>query len=152
MAWFFEQTLYGTEMCDYAVASIEHEELESTRGYFEDLQECELEDVESKKIKSTITLYRLEDMKLPVDIRIGFENGTFRDYKWDGKESAYSIVIEDAYKVNYAEVDPERKIYIDRNFNNNAIHLDRDSSALDKVASQLFVRLQSLLEFISFAI
>ena len=75
MAWFFEQTLYGTEMCDYAVASIEHEELESKRGFFEDLQECELEDAEGKKIKSTITLYRLENMKLPVDIRIGFENG-----------------------------------------------------------------------------
>jgi len=154
MQWFFDQVLYGTGMCDYAVADIRNTEVQASRGFLNSLDECEVATPEGDTIrfKSVVELHRLGTVQLPQEILIRFENGEERTFQWDGLARAHSIELETAYKVVLAEIDPERKIYMDSNFINNVRQVEPQTAALNRISTQLFVRLQSLLEFVSFAI
>jgi len=146
MDWFFDQTLYGTGMCDYAVADIENEKLTPERGYLDSREECEVGEMPEDKYKSRIELHRLEELYFPQEIKIVFENGDEEIVYWDGEASAKTIEIETSSKVVAAYIDPERKIYIDKNFINNSLDLRNQSDTSRKIGNTLFSGIQSLLE------
>lgn len=150
MQWFFDQVLFGTSTCDYSIASISNEEIPDHRGVFEDLDNCEIEQGNNARYTSEIILHRLDDLWFPQEVAVIFEDGTSRLFFWDGKARAHSIVVASDIKVVAAEIDPERKIYIDKNFINNSLTIERNDNALDRIHHHLFVRFQSLVEFIGF--
>lgn len=150
--WFFDQVLYGTGLCDYSIASITNNELKPERGFFKDRDDCVSEEKAPAQYKSRVLIHRLEELYFPIELLIRFEDGTEELIEWDGRDRAYAYEVETDQKIIYAELDPQKKIYIDQNFNNNVMQLAPQNKALDKISAQLFVRLQSLLEFISFAI
>ncbi len=152
MSWFFDQVLYGTGTCDYAVNSITNTRTDDHRGVFEMEYDCESMDHNTKKYNAEVAIHRLDELYFPVEVLLRFEDGTEQIYNWDGKDRAHTIKINTDSKIVFAEIDPSQKIYIDKNFNNNVLQLAPQTGALDKIAAQMFVRLQSLLEFISFAI
>lgn len=153
MDWFFDQVLYGTATCDYALASINNLEQNPGRGYYEDRNNCEiLEENFESKYKSTIVLHRLDEMYFPQEVLLKFEDGTTQLHYWNGESRAHSIEVYTDLKVISAEIDPLRKIYIDKNFNNNSLCLSDQSKALSGLRQRILIRIQGLLEALALLI
>ncbi len=150
MDWFFEQVLYGTGTCDYSVASIRNIETIADKGIFDHQKGCEVKDVNKPKYNSRVVFYRLDEMYFPLDIKVFFEDGSEEHFKWDGKARSHDITIESDLKIVKAIIDPELKIYIDKNFINNSLSIEPNKSALNKLSANLFLKVQSIVEFISF--
>lgn len=137
MDWYFDQVLYGTGLCDYAVASIENLKKERVRGYFSDLDHCEAHDVADDNYLSTIILHRLGEIKIPVDVQVTLATGESTLYSWDGQDRSSEIIIEGIEKVVSVEIDPERKIYLDKNFLNNSLLIEKQPKGIRKIFARL---------------
>ena len=149
MDWFFDQVLYGTAMCDYSIGSIQNELIETRRGIFKELDDCETDPEATVKYNSRVLINNLEDMYLPVQIVLYLENGEEKVYYWDGQAQSHTIEIELDHRVIAAEVDPDRLIDIDRNFVNNSLRIEKDSKSINDIATRVQVRIQSFFELIA---
>jgi len=151
MDWYFDQVLYGTGLCDYKVASIENDLVPKKRGFFADFQNCEVQETESQETtyKSTVILHRLGEIKLPVDIVMAFEDGQTETYQWDGKDRSSEITVTGIHKIISAKIDPEQKIYLDKNFLNNALSVEKKRSGIRAVCARFISGFQHVLETIA---
>ena len=146
MDWFFDQVLYGTAVCDYTVANIKNIKLESALGIFTDLDACVVETKKGEtptEYKSTVVLNRLGEMMLPVEILIQFEDGKSITEFWDGKDRVKEFIYWGASKIECAEIDPTRKIYIDKNFINNSLSTQTQETGIRKHLNQFMVWMQN---------
>lgn len=153
MDWFFEQVLYGTQLCDYELADISVKKLEKDVGFIDD--EC-VKDYKNENTlalwQSKVTIFQREAAELPVDIEVTFENGKTVQEFWNGKGgSVYFEYIGDQ-KVVKAEIDPEQKIYLDRNFNNNSLTLAPDNTPAFKYFVRLMNWMQHLLQTVAMVV
>jgi len=128
MSWFFDQVHFGSVMCDYAVASINNEIEQGRAGFFDSKTDCINEENNEEAVVSKVVLHRLEGMKLPVDVKVNFEDGSSVLEKWDGQDR--SVEFNYQVKIISAEVDPMRKIMMDKNFINNSLTTEVDSMGI----------------------
>ena len=164
--WFFDQVLYGTDVLDYKVNSISSREIpQKPLGVFGNpLEESMIEEVEddySEKRYSEIdsiseekTLYlnkviiaREGEVAFPIEIVIQFEDGEEIWENWDGKDRYIVYEYESENKVISAEVDPERKIWLDVNFLNNGKTVKTNNAATFKYATRWLFWMQNLLHY-----
>ena len=149
MDWFFEQVFYGTDVCDYKVANIYNDQIRNSAGYFENTDDC-ITPVQTYKnedvYKSEVVLHRLGEIILPVDVVIEFEDGTVVNEVWDGKERSKAFKYQKSSKIVSAEIDPERKIYIDKNFINNSHTVQMPKTGIRKYLAQFMVGIQNIMQ------
>lgn len=146
---FLNQAIYKTEVCDYAVVSIDNSKAENKRGIFE--QNICIEDTKTQQIlfKNKVTIHRLGEMQVPVEVRITYENGKTILEKWDGQSRVQVFEYQSSEKIIKAEIDPERKIYIDQDFINNSRTLEPEGKGIAKTTRTFFTWLQHLLTSVS---
>lgn len=154
MDWFFQQVLYGTEECDYKVASISNATIDSKSGVFEDLEDCLTPEAEkmSALYRSRVILSRLGEMKLPVEVQICFEDGNKMMKNWDGMARSVDFIFEGSSKIESVEIDPQRKIWIDKNFINNSLTLKPSNAGWRKYLSQFMIWIQNAMHSLSFLV
>jgi aminopeptidase N len=128
----FEQLAYGTGACDYRVKSIESIPLED-----EDTR---------KRFMTTVVLERLGEVILPVEVLIKLEDGDEIRRVWDGKERWTRIELETDSRIRAATVDPEAKIALDINVNNNSLTARVNHSVLLKLSAQSLFWLEILVD------
>ena len=148
MDWYFKQVLFGTNECDYAVASIKEIKGHKVWGFFDDSENCVIKSDNPDYLQTEILLYRLGEVYLPQEIVIAFENGERKLYHWDGKDRAHTIKIESNVKVLSVEIDPEQKIMIDKNFINNSKSVNTQSKSINKISAFFISGLQHIVESI----
>lgn len=138
MDWFFDQVLYGTAMCDYQVASISNRPVSAPTGmdYFE----------------SKVVLHRLGEITLPAEVLIHFENGDRIVKYWDGKARSYEFSFRSSVRVDWAVIDPDHKIYLDKNFINNSYTLKGEKAGIWKYVGMFFLWLQNVLQTAGFLV
>ncbi|HVD76085.1 MAG TPA: hypothetical protein VNH43_00685, partial [Vicinamibacteria bacterium] len=154
--WFFEQTWFSSDLCDYAV-SVRNEKARTLEGYGEAPDGVPLlslprtdarEDEDKVSWESEVTVRRMGGVKMPVDILVTFTDGRTVTETWDGQYRWMRFRYRGAAKVERADVDPERKLAIDVDPANN-IWVDEHGwsrrSALKWSARWMFW-LQNLLE------
>lgn len=151
MDWFFQQVLYGTEICDYAVTSISNNNKITSSGIFDNLEECEQSDDAKNEngeaiISSSVVVQRLGDMTLPMEILIQFEDGKEVMEKWDGMSTMKTFTYEGTQKIVCAEIDPEHKIFIDKNFLNNSFTSKPNVSGVRKYVNEFMFWMQNAME------
>lgn len=147
MNWFFDQVLYSTELCDYAVASISNTPLLSSAGIFEDTEDCLRPGAaEEPLFRSKVVVHRLEGLYFPVEVRITFEDGKAITEHWDGRGRSREFLFEGMGKIISAEVDPERKIYLDKNFINNSLALQRQKAGIRNYAFKFLFWMQNAMQ------
>jgi hypothetical protein len=129
--WFFDQTLYGTAVCDYAVSSLRSEEVPAA-------------DSVVSTYRSSVTVARLGDMVLPIDVAVGFSDGTTVREVWDGKASVREFTFLRSSPAVWAKVDPDRKIRLDTNIVNNSQTFEPKNAILWKYAAKALFWLQNL--------
>lgn len=94
---FFHQTLHTTHYCDYKMKGVKN----NGNNSFD------------------IQLEKEGELYFPQEILIEFEDGNNQMIFWDGKDKEKSYTINTKSKVKMVSIDPEHKIYLDINLNNN---------------------------------
>jgi hypothetical protein len=177
-SWFFNQAVYGTDVLDYAVTSIQTKRLnrEGERsGWFgfgdqREFYPKKKKDAGSKKdstvtdstkkkgkkekepkiYESKIIVSRLGEFTFPEEVEFVFENGKKIRDQWDGKDRWKEFVFVDSSKVVTAVVDPDQKIWLDLNFNNNSFTTESYSAGIWKYTLRWLFWVQNMM--LTFAI
>ena len=158
MNWFFDQVLYGTNTCDYSVASIDFipptqrdgvfgEDLEWIRAEKNEIPEEEMEIKESRVI-----LHRNGELIIPVSILVQFEDGTEEVTWWNGKERSFELNFPGPARVNAVIIDPDRKNYLEENFINNSLVIEQPKTAIAKYGSIFMMWAQNIMQTVGFLI
>ncbi len=134
MHWFFDQVLEDVLVCDYAVDYAWSVENEETGTYY-----------------SSVIVHRLGEMKIPVEVRMSFEDGSQRLEEWDGEAPSFRFSCNENSKLVSAEIDPDRKIYIDKNFINNSYSIKK-SKSIKHYFNRFLMNTQQALEAFNFII
>lgn len=151
MNWFFDQVLYGSDLCDYELGVLSHQKDQPLEGYYDDLEECEKipEDYrEEAKSNATIVAFRKGEVIMPVEILVEFADGSTYLQKWDGIARSKSFTYP-GKEIICAELDPKRKIYLDKNFLNNSITLKSQKPAIRKYFTQFMGWIQNTMQILS---
>jgi hypothetical protein len=111
LRWYFNQAVYGSPVMDYKVTKIESFPV----SWYEDDKKGAKKDDKDTVYRSYVWLQRKEDFVMPVDVEIKFENGEKLREHWDGVSRWTKFTYERKSKVESAEIDPDHKVYINRN-------------------------------------
>ncbi|HEY2016310.1 MAG TPA: M1 family metallopeptidase [Bryobacteraceae bacterium] len=134
MSWFFDQFVFGTNLLDYKVESVECNREPVRRGLYvekggrvavtdEDVRRIEKERKKQKEpdqYRIVVKLKREGEAVFPVDMRMTLENGEIVSKQWDGRDRWVKYEFTKASQVKRVEIDPDRKILLDANFTNNS--------------------------------
>ncbi len=129
MNWFFRQVLYGDQVCDYKLVSIHNRK-------------------PGKGQRSTIRVDRLGDMQLPVEVLVHFSDGHEQLLHWNGQSRSQTFSLTQPTTVQWAKLDPQQKIYLDTNLNNNSLTLNPSSAPAAKFTGKFLFWLQNLMQWL----
>jgi hypothetical protein len=136
LRWYFNQAIYGTQVLDYEVIKIDSFPV----NWYEDQKRASKKDDKNTVYLSTVWVHRKEDFTMPVEVEIRFDNGEKVREHWDGQNRWTKFSYEKKSKAESAEIDPDHKIYIDRNNFNNSRTAEPNSKPALKVSNYwLFV-------------
>lgn len=133
MNWFFDQVLYGSQVCDYELAGVTSHR-------------------QGTGFQSAITVYRQGDAKLPVEVLVRFDDGKEQWLHWDGKGRSHTFTVTHPARVEWANVDPQQKIYMDINLNNNSFAVRPSKAPAAKYAAKLMFWLQNWMQWLAWLV
>jgi Peptidase family M1 domain len=152
--WFFDETFFSSGLVDYAVG-VDVSPVRALEGWAES-EAGPLRLTPRPAVKgepkgpweSKVTVRRLGEARLPVEVRVDFADGRSVRETWDGKDTWKRFTYSDASKVVRAVVDPEGKIALDVDRGNNAWIAETGFArrAATKWAARWMFWLQNLLE------
>ncbi len=159
--WFFDQVLYGSNTLDYKVDKINVRTQSKRQGIFAERPGTESDtlqvdsendssdvsaDQDSVQIYiSKVTVVREGEVVFPVEVLVKFDNGEEVIEKWDGRQRFIVYKYEKSAEVISAEVDPQRKVWLDRNFLNNGKTVEINHAARYKYTLRWLFWMQNLL-------
>ncbi len=146
---FLEQAVHGTEVCDYSIVGIRNFKKDAKRGIFADNNCVEEGSNEQFSLTNKVTLHRLGEMQVPVEVLLTYESGKTILEKWDGQSRVQVFEYQSNEKIVKAEIDPERKIFIDKDFINNSYTNQPEGQGIAKTTRTFFTWLQNLLTSVS---
>jgi hypothetical protein len=114
LAWYFEQAVSGTNVLDYEVLRVRSDR---TDWYVKDRPP---ERKEQTVYRDTVLVHRKGDFILPVETQIRFDDGETVREKWDGRDRWARYEYLKKAKIISAEVDPDHKVLLDKDFFNNS--------------------------------
>ena len=122
MNWYFDQVLYGNEICDYRLPVLQTIRSGSYAGIVDgDTVTFTRSDQSSDSVYiSRVSIERLGGVTLPVEVLIHFDNGDEVLEQWDGKARYKDFEYTGTSKVVWVKIDPYDKIDIDVDRINNS--------------------------------
>ena len=120
LRWYFNPAVYGSPVFDYEVTKIDSYPV----NWHQDEKTQKAQDKDNKNIlyQSYVSLHRKEDFVMPVEVEITFDNGEKIREHWDGQSRWIRFSYLKKAQVVSAELDPDHKIFLDRNnFNNSYV-------------------------------
>ncbi len=149
MNWFFDQTLYGTGICDYRVSGIRSRKYRKPAGMTvsEDTVPSIRPGTDSLHT-SVASLERLGEVMLPVDVLIHFDNGDEIMEKWDGKDRYRDYSYTGYRKIEWVKIDPEFRITMDVNYINNSMTTKPDRAPLRRLTGGFMAFIQFFFSFL----
>jgi hypothetical protein len=150
MNWFFDQTLYGTGLCDYKVTHIYNKKLETLKENLSDSDSINKNLLSiDRQYKSVVELERAGEVMLPVEVLVHFKNGDELLESWDGKSRFKDFSYTGTREIEWVKIDPEFKIRMDVNYINNSMTLNPDRVPLRRLTNKLISFMQFFINFIS---
>jgi hypothetical protein len=149
--WFFEETWFSSGLCDYAIAAT-NTEVPRMRGFKEAPDDKVTwtsppkgEDAQAS-FQGTVTVRRLGEVRMPVEILVELADGREVREIWDGRDRWKRFVFDQ--KVHRAVVDPAHVLAMDVSPANNAWVEDKGEArrAATKWTLRFMLWLQNLLE------
>jgi hypothetical protein len=149
--WYFDQTLFGVGTCDYQLSSIRIQPVSRLRGLIDSAGQktsasATVGPSDSIMYKSTVAVTRVGELRLPVDVLVRFKNGKEVREFWDGRGSYKEFVYQSTSPVAWAKVDPDQKILLDRDLNNNSRTTDPPTLPVWKYTAKVLFWFQNLIQ------
>ncbi|HTP81128.1 MAG TPA: M1 family metallopeptidase [Bacteroidota bacterium] len=149
MNWFFNQVLYGTDVCDYELTKISVERTSSLAGTV-DRNGKKVEErggLDEKKMhESRVLVSRLGEVKMPVDVLVHFADGKEKREHWDGQDRSKEFRYIADSGVEWAVVDPDEVLAIDVNTLNNSKSEDPPSAPVWKYTAKFLFWVENAIQ------
>ncbi len=145
MNWFFDQVLYGTDICDYELTSIRNRRVSKPEGVFDEEAEEDTSSA-SRPYECRIVVSRLGEVKMPVEVLVHFESGKEVREQWDGQARWTEFTYTGNDRIQWAKVDPDEVLQIDTNFLNNSKTLEPSSAPAWKYTVKFLFWIQNILQ------
>jgi hypothetical protein len=149
MNWFFDQTLYGTGICDYKVVNIFNNKHEISENRKKPTDSFNKNLTSDDQYKSIVQLERAGEVMLPVEVLVHFKNGEEVHELWDGESRFKDFEYDGTREIEWAKIDPEFKIRMDINYVNNSMTLNPDRIPLRRLTNKLISFMQFFSSFAS---
>lgn len=150
---FFEQIVYGTAVLDYSVSSINFYKKLIGRGVYGSLDNKERREGNMQDgMVSKVTIHRKGGVILPVEILFRFEDGNEKRLMWSGEERSKVFTFTDQTPIVTVDIDPERKLYLDINLNNNSLTYEATRAPALKIASKMMYWVQNIIQSVGILI
>ena len=133
---WLEPLLHGTGICDYEVKSIESVPVSGVEE-------------ESDTYTTMIELRRLGEVVLPVEVEIELDNGQKIKENWDGRQRWHRIEIRTDSRIKSATIDPENKIAVEMDVNDNSLVLKFQDTVMMKLAGECLFWLENWMHWIT---
>ena len=148
----FEKSIYGAFALDYAVRSISNENLLAPQGVFGEKSDnfTYKSGNEARKMLSTVMVSRNGDWVFPVELQVIFEDGSTQTVYWSGEEGLKTFEFSGTSKIVSAQIDPNQKISLDLDLNNNSLTLKPASASMWKYSAKATFWIQTLFQTLSF--
>lgn len=135
---YFKQAIYGTEVFDYSIDSIDSDAANDDHGHA------------ALRYSTTVVARRRGDFIFPVTLEVRFADGSTRRALWDGADRWKRFTWDSPAKAVSAEVDPGHKLPLDVDFFNNSRTVDAHPAARYKLLNYWMTAEQMLAQWISF--
>lgn len=146
MNWFFDQVLYGSGICDFKVSSITNDLIEQSNNKPDNIEKLsEVNDSTKVMYNSEVVIYRNGEVILPIEILIHFENDEEIVETWDAQNRFHIFNYKKPSKIIWAKVDPEFKIKLDLNLENNSLTTRKEVSVINKYAAKVLFWIENLM-------
>jgi hypothetical protein len=143
MNWFFDQTLYGSAICDYKVSGISNRKYRKPEGRIDSADTLAARRTAADSLfTATAQLERVGDMMLPVDVLIHFNNGDEIVESWDGKARYKDFTYKGKREIEWVKIDPLFKIRMDVNYVNNSMTEEPQKAPLNRIVNKLLAFFQ----------
>jgi hypothetical protein len=154
--WFFDETFFSSGLCDYAI-SVKEEPRRRVTGFADGPAPARAPVPATTLPKgapndgaldSVVTVRRLGEVRMSVEIVVEFADGRIARESWDGRDRWKRFFYGGAPKIRRAVVDPDHKLAIDVDPSNNAWRAETGLSrqAAFKWSARFLFWLQNLLE------
>ena len=128
LRWYFDQAVYGTNILDYEIDKADSDRV----NWWEPEKSAKTSD-KHQLYRTYVRVHRKGDFIMPVDVKVTFDDGSSAVEHWDGRDRWIRYTYEKNAQLVSAEVDPARKILLDRNLFNNSYTVDEDKRAIHKL-------------------
>jgi hypothetical protein len=151
MNWYFDQVLYGNEICDYSLAGVTNRKIRDYSGIVDgDTVTFTRGSSGNDSIYfSMVSINRLGGLTLPVEILIHFDNGDEVLEQWDGKARYKDFKYTGTRRVDWAKIDPYDKIDLDVNRINNSSAKEQKFTASRRMMNKFVFLMQMMLSAIT---
>ncbi len=151
MNWFFNEVLYGTDVCDYKLAYIAVSKIQQVSGVYDSagvkhFYKDKRSNDDKQLYRSKVVVERLGDVVMPEEILIHFKNGKEILEHWDGKDRVHDFIYDNSDRVVWAKVDPYTKIPMDINLINNSYTVEPKKTSITKYAAKFIFWIENTMQ------
>ena len=122
LTWFFDEVYRSSRAFDYGVDALRTAPVQD-RGYYGDGAARAFRAADTARAatyRTTVVVRRHAQGVFPVDVRVSFEDGQERRWRWDGRDTWKAFEVEHTSPARLAQVDPDRVLLLDANVTNNS--------------------------------
>ncbi|HUO13372.1 MAG TPA: M1 family aminopeptidase, partial [Verrucomicrobiae bacterium] len=136
LRWYFNQAIYGSQVLDYDVGEVTSYPIDWYQDKDKDKNKKNKKDDDKNTVyQSYVSLRRVEDFVMPVEVEIKFDNGEKVREHWDGQGRWVRFSYQKKAKVVSAEIDPDHTVQIDRNNFNNSYVVEANTRPTNKIST-----------------
>ena len=148
----FRNVIYGTDHIDYSVRyAYSTKDLQGLGLFGEKRDDFEFKEAGRAELyRSEVVLQRRGELIIPVEIKMTFEDGTELMEYWNGKERQKKYTYNKPIRITSVHIDPEQKIYLDLDLNNNSFTWKPERAALWKYALKSITWVQNMMQSATF--
>lgn len=143
----FQTGIYGSAVLDYAVTDLVNDAIPPPQGVLDDVPSGQ--GLRHNR-RSAVEIQRKGDWIFPVEVLVTFEDGSTELVTWSGEAGQHTFEWFDHAKVVSAQIDPQHKMALDVDWNNNSLTLQPETAPRWKYAAKILFWIQNLMQTLSF--
>jgi hypothetical protein len=140
-AWYFDQAVESASVLDYAISSASSRRVRPDTGHLDGesgrtfVSDKDVRERDAQKgdpagpYESVVIVNRLGEFVFPVEIALKFEGKDVERLQWDGRDTWKRFRFVRPEKLEWADIDPDRKVPLDVNWLNNGRRVEADGTS-----------------------
>jgi hypothetical protein len=156
--WYFDQVVRGTDILDYDIGSASSKPVSLPRGVFDGpggrktvtdeaarKQEDAATGAKKQPYETSVVVRRRGEVYFPVTVAFKFEGQPAVRMTWDGRARTNTFRFVRPEKLEWVDIDPDRKVLLDVNWLNNGRRLSPDGRPAASWASRWLFLVQHVI-------